>query len=281
MLATLIIVFREIMEAGLVVGIVLAATRGVFKRGRWVAAGIFGGVVGASLVAAFAGTIGEALQGTGQEIFNAGIMILAVLMLGWHNIWMATHGREIAKDMKAIGEDVKTGRRSLTALAIVVGIAVLREGSEVVLFLYGIILSNHETAFGMLTGGLMGVLLGCATSALMYFGLLRIPAKHLFGVTSLLITLLAAGMASQAVAFLQQSGHIDFMTDTVWNSSGILADSSIFGKIMHTLVGYTDRPSQLQLVVYVATLIVITVMMRVVTARSHKARQGGKQPVTA
>jgi high-affinity iron transporter len=94
MIASLIIVFREVIEAGLIVGIVLAVTSGVPRRGRWVMAGIVTGVAGATLVAVFAGALSNALAGVGQEIFNASILALAVVMLAWHNIWMARHGRK-------------------------------------------------------------------------------------------------------------------------------------------------------------------------------------------
>jgi high-affinity iron transporter len=142
MLGALIIVFREVLEAGLIVGIVMAATRGVDGRGRWISIGIGAGVVGAAIVAAFAGVISQAFQGSGQELFNAGILAVAVVMLMWHNAWMARHGREIAAEMRNIGTAVSEGAKPLTALAVVIGVAVLREGSEVVLFLYGILASG-------------------------------------------------------------------------------------------------------------------------------------------
>src|ERR1700742_5135708 len=134
MLATLLIVFREVIEAGLIVGIVMAATKGVPHRGLWVIYGVAAGVIGACLVAAFAGEIASLFQGSGQEFFDASILLLAVCMLTWHNVWMAGHGREMARELKAAGHQVKTGERTLAALSIVVGVAVLREGSEVVLF---------------------------------------------------------------------------------------------------------------------------------------------------
>src|SRR6201996_9302769 len=206
MLATLIIVFREVIEAGLIVGIVLAATRGVPLRSRYVALGVAAGVAGACLVAAFAGELSSLFEGSGQELFNASVLLLAVAMLTWHNVWMARHGREMATHMRAIGAEVSSGQRTLLALAIVVGVAVLREGSEVVLFLYGIAAQGGTSASGMVVGGGLGLLAGAAVSALMYFGLLTIPAGKLFQVTSGLITLLAAGMAAQAVIFLQNGG---------------------------------------------------------------------------
>lgn len=262
MLATLIIVFREAIEAGLIVGIVLAATRGVAKRGKFVSYGILGGIVGACLVALFASSIANLVEGAGQELFNASVMAIAVLMLTWHNVWMAREGRHIAMQMRSLGEDVSHGRRSLTALSIVVGIAILREGSEIVLFLYGIVLSGGDSAVSMIGGGIFGLLLGAALSALIYLGLLRIPTHRLFAVTSGLIALLAAGMASQATVFLQQAGWVNVLSQTLWDTSNILSNGSMFGKAMHTLIGYTDRPSAIQMIVYAVTLVTIFILMK-------------------
>jgi len=262
MLATLLIVFREVIEAGLIVGIVLAATKGVRRRGLWVGYGVIGGAAGACLVAAFAGQIASLFAGSGQELFNAGILLLAVGMLTWHNVWMASHGRVTAQEMRQVGADVAAGKRPLAALAIVCGVAVLREGSEIVLFLYGVAAAGGTSAVGMVAGGALGVLAGAGVSALIYFGLLTIPARHLFSVTSGLITLLAAGLAAQAVAFLQQAGYLGVLTSTVWNTSWLLSDDSLIGRMVHTLIGYTARPNGAQLVIYLMTVAVILGLMR-------------------
>jgi high-affinity iron transporter len=267
MLSALIIVFREVIEAGLIVGIVLAATKGVPRRAQWVAYGVIAGVLGACVVAAFAGEIANLFEGAGQELFNASILLLAVLMLTWHNVWMAGHGRAMARDMKNVGAAVASGERPLTALSVVVGVAVLREGSEVVLFLYGIASQGGTSNLAMLTGGFLGLAAGAAISALMYFGLLAIPAHRLFSVTSGLITLLAAGMAAQAVLFVQQAGHLQFLMNTVWNTSWLLPEGSLAGRLLHTLVGYTDQPNGLQLIVYAGVIASITMLSRWERAR--------------
>jgi high-affinity iron transporter len=276
MLATLVIVFREVIEAGLIVGIVLAATVGVARRGWWVLGGIAGGVLGACLVAAFAGELASLFEGSGQELFNATILLLAVCMLTWHNVWMAGHGRQMAREMKAVGAEVSAGTRSLAALAIVVGVAVLREGSEVVLFLYGIASQGGTTQGAMLLGGVLGVIAGAGVSALMFFGLLQIPAGKLFSVTAWLITLLAAGMAAQAVLFLQQGGYLDVLQSTVWDTSWLLPEDSIAGRLLHTLIGYSDAPNGAQIVAYVATVAVIMGL-----TRWEHARHPGSVPKPA
>jgi high-affinity iron transporter len=261
MLGALIIVFREVIEAGLIVGIVMAATRGVPTRGRWIGFGILGGLVGAAVVAIFAGAISQAFEGAGQELFNASVLGIAVIMLMWHNAWMARHGREIAEEMRTIGTAVSEGAKPLTALAVVVGLAVLREGSEVVLFLYGIFASGTSGS-ALLTGGLLGVAAGAAFTALTYYGLLAIPNRYIFSVTSWLIALLAAGMAAQSVQFLNNAGVVVVFDRTVWDTSWLLSDSSLFGKLLHTLIGYTERPTEIQLMTYIATLFAMFLLMR-------------------
>ncbi len=269
MLASLLIVFREVIEAGLIVGIVLAATHGVARRGAWLALGIGSGALGACLVAGFAEQLASLFAGSGQELFNAAILCVAVLMLTWHNVWMAGHGRQIAHEVRQVGAEVTAGHRTLAALAIVVGVAVLREGSEVVLFLYGIAAQGGLSASAVLGGGALGLIAGAGVSALMYLGLLTIPAHRLFAITSWLITLLAAGMASQAVVFMQQAGYLEVMTTPVWDSSWLLPESGIAGRLLHTLVGYSDTPNGAQLIVYGATIVVINALMRIVNDRKQ------------
>ena len=270
MIAALIIVFREVFEAGLIVGIVLAVTRTVPRRNQWIAGGVLAGVLGACVVAVFAGALSNLFAGMGQELFNAFILIVAVVMLTWHNVWMARHGSELAGELRAAGQAVVEGSKSLFALAVVVGVAVLREGSEVVLFLYGV-LAGGDSGGGVALGGFVGLLLGAAVCMLTYLGLVSIPTRKLFATTTALIALLAAGMAAQAAAFLEKANWLTAMDNVVWDSSWLLSDSSILGKALHTLIGYTDQPTAMQLTVYIAILAVTFVLMRLYGAPA-KAR---------
>jgi high-affinity iron transporter len=275
-LAALIIVFREVFEAGLIVGIVLAVTRSVPRRNRWIGGGVLAGVAAACLVAAFAGVLSQLFEGMGQELFNAAILAIAVIMLTWHNVWMARHGKEIAGEMRAIGQAVAEGSRSLLALAVVVAVAVLREGSEVALFLYGVAASDGGTAASLTIGGLMGLALGVAVCLLTYFGLMRIPPRALFATTTVLITLLAAGMAAQAVAFLQRANWLTPLDTVMWDSGWLLSESSIVGRALHTLVGYADQPTGMQIVIYLAVILVTVMLMRLVGSerRQHAIAAG-------
>ncbi len=261
MFATLLLVFREVLEAALIVGIVAAATRGVASRGRWIGGGLALGVVGAVLVAVCAGRIADALSGSGQEWFNATVLLAAVVMIGWHVVWMARHGRELAAQMQSVGRDVSSGSRPMTALMAVVAIAVLREGSEIVLFGYGLLASGSSVP-ALLLGALLGLFAGVALGVGMYFGLLKIPMRHFFGATNGLMVLLAAGMAANAAGFLVQADVLHKWTEPLWSTDWLLRDDSTLGKALHVLIGYTSQPNGMQLLFYVATLALLIVGMR-------------------
>jgi len=274
-LGALIIVFREVIEAGLIVGIVLAVTQGVRGSRATIAAGVGAGVVAAILVAAFAGAIASALEGVGQELFNASILIIAVVMLIWHNVWMASHGRELAAEVRRVGDEVRTGARSILALGVVCAVAVTREGSEVALFMYGLAASAGSTTSDLVIGSALGLFAGVALTAVTYLGLVAIPPQRLFAVTTLLISFLAAGLAAQAALFLQQARVVTALEGTAWDTSAILSDTSLFGRVLHTLIGYSDQPSVLQVLVYLATLAVIVALTKTFASSrvaSQKAR---------
>src|SRR5437763_12445746 len=273
MLATAIIVFREVLEAALIVGIVMAASQGVARRGWWITGGIGAGIIGAGAVAAGAESIAAAVAGIGQEVFNAAILFAAVVMLGWHNVWMTGHGREMTLAANRLGAAVRAGAQPLWALAAAVALAVLREGSEVVLFLYGIA-AGGDGAAAMALGGALGLAAGVAAGVGLYLGLVRIPLRHLFSVTSWLLLLLAAGMASQAAAFLLQADLVPPLGTTLWDTSFLLSDHSLPGRVLRTLIGYTAQPAGIQLAFYLATLIGIGSLMRFVggPVRNEHAR---------
>ena len=263
MFVSMIIVFREVMEAGLIVGIVLAATKGVLRRGQWITGGIAAGVAGATLVATFATTLFDAFQGAGQEVFTAAILAFAVVMLTWHVGWMSHHGREMAAHLRHVGEAVRLGQRSLAALAAVVAVAVMREGSEVVLFLFGIAAGSNTTPLSLAGGGVAGLAMASLVSWLLYRGLVIIPLHRLFTVTNALIALLAAGMAGQAAATLHAADLLPGWGDQLWNTSSILADDSLLGRSLHALVGYSARPCGIQLAAWFGTLVLMVTLSHV------------------
>jgi high-affinity iron transporter len=256
-----LLVFREVLEAALIIAIVCAATRGVDRRELFVTVGIGLGIVGALLVAMGAGLIARIANGSGQEIFDACVLLAAVVMIGWHVVWMSKHGRELAQKMGAIGSAVKAGSSSLTLLLVVVALAVLREGSEIVLFLYGMAVGGIG-ATGLIGGMALGVGGGALLGFALYFGLLRVPMKHFFNVTNWMLILLAAGLASTAARFLIQGNLLPSWGTQLWNTSWLLSNGSVAGKTLGILIGYDASPAGMQIVFYVTTLLLLGVSMQ-------------------
>lgn len=271
MFGAAVIVFREVLEASIIIGIIAAATRTVAGSRRWLFAGLLAGLAGAGVIAAFADVIGAQASGLGQEIMNAAVLGMAVLMLAWHNIWMSSHGALLAASARTVGSDIREGRRACSVLFIIVGLAILREGSETVLFLYGIAASETGGRSAMLTGGAIGLLMGVLAGYMIYAGLLRVSLRWFFSATSALVLMLAAGMASQAAHFLIQADLLPALATPLWDSSSVLPENGLPGMLLHSLIGYDARPAGMQLVFFVVALTAITLGMKW-AARSQRSR---------
>lgn len=251
MISTLIIVFREVLEASLVIGIALAAAKGIDGGRQWIAAGIGCGIAAALVVAIFAKGIAAAMSGMGQEYFNAAVLILTAALMMCTAIWMRRHGRELTGHIRQQCTEISDNGAPRLMLAIVVALAVAREGAEVVLFLHGIAAAQNEP-LSMLGGGAAGLILGSAVAVALYRGLIRI--QYLFSVITLLIVILAADMASQGVAWLVMIDALPALGQ-IWNSSGLIAEQSAAGQLLQALIGYDDRPSGIQLLAFSAVLL--------------------------
>jgi high-affinity iron transporter len=273
MWAVALLVFREVLEAALIVRVVAAATRGVPRRGWFVGGGIALGVFGALLVAWSAGLLAEAFSGVGQELFNAGVLLAAVAMIGWHVLWMSSHGRELSQQMQAVGSAVQRGASPIGLLLAVVALAVLREGSEVVLFLYGMRAGGAEHLWAGLS---IGVAAGATLGIVLYAGLLRIPMRHFFRATNAMLVLLAAGLAATAARYLIQANLLPAWGQPMWDSSWLLGNGSLLGQTAHILVGYDAQPAGMQLVFYVLTLLALWAGARLVGRAPSTARASAR-----
>lgn len=267
MFGAAIIVLRESLEAALLIGIVAAATKDLPGRDRWLGLGIGIGVLGSLLVAALTGQIAEWADGLGQEIFNAIVLGIAVLMLAWHNIWMSRHAAETVREVRGVAQSVLDGKLDLSAIALVIALAVVREGSETVLFLYGLA-SGGEGGSSLILGGFLGLVGGTVAGLAIYRGLLRIPVRSFFRLTSWLILLLASGLAGQMARFLIQADLLPALSSPLWDISAWLPNDSAVGTLLRALVGYDAQPAGMQVVFYATTLVAILLGMRLVQARS-------------
>ena len=261
MLSIAIIIFREILEVALILTTLLVETRALASRHKWIWSGLMIGVIGACVVALFTDVISSFAEGMGQEIFNAGVLVVAAILIGWTVVWMTRHGRELTQHFKEVGIAVQTGKKPLYALTVAVALSVLREGSEIVLFTYGIAVSG-ASFISLIVGSLLGLAGGVGVGVGLYYGLVHVSPRHLFSVTSWLLILLAAGMISQATGLLQAGGVISILGAQAWDTSHIVSEQSLLGSILHTLIGYTAQPSYFQLIMYIVSFSVLVVLLK-------------------
>ena len=214
-------------------------------------------------------------------MFNAAVLGVAVLMLGWHHVWMSSHGAELARDAKRVGVQVSEGAAGLSAILILIALTVLREGAESVLFLHGMASGSSTSLADVLGGGALGLLGGAALGVLMYFGLMRIPLRWFFSVTGWLIVLLAAGLAGQMARYLIQADWLPSLISPLWDTSFILSSDSLAGRILHALVGYEPNPSAMQMLFYVVTLGLILASASMVKRHQAAQKTNSAKPVQA
>ena len=191
---------------------------------------------------------------------------------------MSKNGKYINAQFTHLGEQIHNGQATFVSLAGVIALAIWREGSEIVLFSYGMIASGHsytDIGVGALIGGSAGAMIGYAT----YRGLLSLPHKYYLRTTSVLLIFLVAGMISQSIQFFIAAGWIDILTQRAWDSSWLIADGGALAQILHAIIGYTSHPSILQVIIYISTIGAFCMYLQSVN-RSH-LRQKSVQSFTA
>ena len=254
MFASALIVFRETLEAALFIGIVAAATRGLTGRTRWIVAGVAGGLLGSLLLAASMEQLSDMAGGAGQDVLNALFLAMALAMLAWHCIWISTHAREMVQQAKHVGSQAHEQGQALWAIAIAVGVCVLREGAETVLFIGGVAASAQSGWQALLAGAGVGLLSGLGMGLLIYLGLTRIKVQYVFAVSNAFLLLLAGSLASQLAKILTQADWVGVGSEALWDTSTTLPQDSPPGMLLHALVGYDASPSGLQLGFYLLAI---------------------------
>jgi len=180
-------------------------------------------------------------------------LFTAAAFIGWTVIWMKRHSHEMKGHFSTIGQSVSEGRLPFYSLSAIIALAILREGSEIALFTYGMLASGQPPS-ALILGSLIGLVSGAVLGSLLYLGLIRISTKYFFRITSALLILLVAGMMSQAIGFLTAAGAFENLSQTVWDTSWFISERGILGQSLKALIGYTAQPSLVQIIIYTLTL---------------------------
>ncbi len=265
------IVWRESVEALLVIGILNAwiGHDAAYARGRRY---LWGGVL-AGLAAAVALGFGlleasAVLSGPGLEYFQTGLVFLAGLLIVQMVFWMRRHGRTLKRNLEqGLGDAARNGRWwTISLLAL---IAVAREGSETVVFLYGMFAAGPAVGTWPVIGGLaVGIALAALTYGILQLGGRVLSWRLFFKVTEVLLLLLACGLFTTGVGNLVSLGLIPYM-DPLWDTTWLLDDASRFGGVVASLTGYRAFPDPATLGTWIVYWGLVAMVFRRQTRRSN------------
>jgi high-affinity iron transporter len=252
-----LMVFREVLEIVVVAALLLAATKGIRGRWLWAAAGTGAGILGASIIAFFAERLADFMAGSGQDVFQACVLLATVVLVAWTIAWMRTHGRQIAAQARDTGRRIAAGTAPCYLLAIAIAVSILRDGTELAVFLVGAGMAGQMSTAGLIAGFAIGIAAGLTVGALLYRGVMAASLGHVFSAVAALLAFLGAGLAAQAIGVLCSAGWLPAGIDPVWDTEDILSQSGDLGRFLHTLLGYMSQPSMTQVLAYAITLAVV------------------------
>ena len=256
MVATFVIFLREGVEASMIVAILLAYLDKIGQRRHFrdVLAGVAaamvlvlgGGVAAYLLLKTYAGS-------RTQTIFETATYLLAGAVLTYMTFWMRSHARGLSSELRSRAEAALDGR-ARWGLGLLSFQAVGREGLETMVFTLAIVFASSGK--GVVVGGLAGLAAALGFAFAMYRLGTKLDVGRFFKIVGALLMVFAAGILADAVENLQQLGWLPILRHPLWSTAGALSESSTLGDIFHTFFGYADRPTIVQVVVYVVYLVV-------------------------
>ncbi len=255
MLAAAIIVFREMLELGLILGIISAALHDVSNKLKLILLGSSIGIVLCSILAITFHYITNMFDGNGQEILNIIILAISIICITLTLIW-------INDNIKNLHLKLANNYSNSISIILIIALATAREGAEAILFLYGILASGAKVV-DLVIGLVIGLFLSSLSGIFIYTGLLKLPTKYFFKIINILLILLAAGMSSQLANYLSAIGIIEALSSSMWNSQWLIADDTIIGRILYSLIGYSSHPTELQVLFYATTILSMMLIMKV------------------
>ena len=262
MLESFLVTSRETLEASLVVGIVLAYLNRTNNKNyrKTVYYGMLFGIV-ASIIAALLFTlVAGGFQGKAEQIFEGTTMIIGAFLLTTMILWMMQQ-RHISQEIEG-----KVERHLINAqpffshigIFMLVSIAIIREGVETVIFLNAV---NYASGINFF-GGTLGIVAAIVAGYLFFVGSKKINLKKLFGFSSILLILFAAGLVAHSFHEFEEAGIVSGIINPLFDISGILNEKGIVGGFLKGLFGYNSSPSLLEVAAWISYLGIIFYLYR-------------------
>ena len=279
MIASLLITFREGVEASLIVGILLGFLRktGQTQFAKYVWAGVVAAVVVSVAVAVAILAVGAELEGPAEPIFEGTMLFIAVGLVTTMVFWMRYQSRTLKSSLEnEMSAAVQKGHpRALFATAF---FAVVREGIETALFIAAVGFTNKN--IDTLTGSILGLGIAALIGYLIFVSTLRLNLRTFFSVTSILLLVIAAGLFGRAIHEFIEVGILPAIQEGIYNVGSILPAESTVGQILKALIGYNASPDLLETIGYVGYLVLAIVGIPWIIERQYQ-RSANRQAVAA
>ncbi|MDX1924716.1 MAG: FTR1 family protein [Rickettsiaceae bacterium] len=263
-----IIVFREFLEISLLIGLLSSVGKNIKDFKIILVSGIMLGVFGASLLAFFTDQISNSLEGAGGEIFDAIVILMTVVLLCATLVWMRKASHKIKQKASSLASEMRDDIYSKTMFTILISTTIFREGAEIVLLLHSFYTIAKDEALNYINGFALGALAGILCGVAFYIGLFKFASRYIFSITSFLMTFIAAGLATEAAKILSSVGIISDLGGILWDTSPYIDDASIVGRFLKVFIGYTAKPTGIELVFYLSTLAIIFVLDKVFSGKN-------------
>jgi len=277
---TFVIFLREGIEASMIVAILLSYLSRVHQRKHF--RDVWLGVA-AAMVLVLGGGFGaffliKQYEGSNvQTYFETATYVLAATVLTGMTYWMHKHARTMAKELQA-RSDLALSKGTRWSLGVLSFQAVGREGLETMVFTLAIVFASSRQAATPVHGNLLlvGAALGLLVALALAYAMYKLGAKlnlgKFFRVLGIILTFFAAGLLADAVENIEQLGWLRLGDHVMWNSSGLVRESSNFGDVLHSLLGYAERPTIMQAIVWVG-YVSFSIVMFVALSRDHATRR--------
>jgi len=256
LVASLLIMLREGLEAALIVGIILGYLAKIRQRSlfKHVFGGVGAGILGSIITAFIFQFVAGGFEGKAEETFEGTIMLVAVAILTSMVIWMQKQSKAVKGEIVQKVDSAVSGEKvwGLFGLAF---ISVFREGVEVVLFLNALFL--QQGSGGAILGSVLGLALALGIAYIVFKTTVNLDLRKFFIVTGSLLLLMAAGLLAHGIHELQEAGFIPIIIEHVWDINHIVNEKGTFGSLLKAVFGYNGNPSLIEVIAYLAYLTII------------------------
>lgn len=271
-----LVIFREFLEIVFFLSLIFSVTRGLPFARYYINLGILFGVIISCLLAYFINFIVSAFSGIGQEFLECVLVFFTACMISWTIIWMKSRVMRIKNEIYAFSNSQSNRVVNVFyyfTISLTVSTAIIREGTEIILCIFSILTTefmNKDYFIAVVMGIIAGVLVG----VLVAIGIKKLFVQYLFTLSSAFLMLMGAALSAKSISILASIDLLTLPTNALWDTSWILDDNGFVGRTLHDLIGYTAKPSALEVLFYFSYIILTWILSHIYQKRIVLGRIG-------